>query len=408
MVKNTKLYLALPVLVEFGNLATLIGSLKAQSETHFHLVVCVNHYEHWRLQPEYASSVADNEKSLEYLRSIDDIQITLIDKASPGKGWPHRKGGVGWARKVAMDYIAELARPEDAIVSIDADTYYPPNYLEEVKNSLVSQPKAVGVAVPYYHNLAGDDTDRLILRYELYMRHYALNMLRNKNPYGFTAIGSAMAFPVWAYKKAGGMTPVISGEDFYFMQKLVKLGRLVIWADTVAYPSPRFSDRVIFGTGPALIKGKIGDWSSYPFYHPHLFDEVGRTFSTFASLYPSDLPTPMDDFLFSCFKTDQIWQPLRKNYRSLDNFVRACMSKVDGLRILQYLRIEQLARHYSDAKVMVDSYEEVFQLFLSQEEMLNIKNNGFESLTLNQFIQLRDVMFIKENSLRKELYFNSL
>ena len=79
----------------------------------------------------------------------------------------------------------------------------------------------IGLAVPYYHKLIGDATDRLILRYEIYMRCYLINLLRIQNPYAFTALGSAMAVTVRAYRKAGGLTPVKSGEDFYFLQNLI-------------------------------------------------------------------------------------------------------------------------------------------------------------------------------------------
>ena len=117
----------------------------------------------------------------------------------------------------------------------------------------------LGLAIPYYHKLIGNPVnDRLILRYEIYMRHYLLNMLEIGNPYAFTAIGSAMAAKVSAYRKVGGLAPVKSGEDFYFIQKLKKNGKVGNWCETTAFPSSRFSNRVIFGTGRALIKGNAG------------------------------------------------------------------------------------------------------------------------------------------------------
>ncbi len=408
MVNDVKLYLALPVLNEYGNLASLMGSLYGQEEQDFHLVVCINHYEHWRQQPEYAETIADNEKSMDFFGSFSGFPLTVIDRASVGNGWNPRNGGVGWARKMAMDAITKMAQPEDIIVSIDADTYYPPNYLSEIKKAFNQDTRAVGLAIPYYHELIGNDTDKLILRYELYMRHYALNMLRIKNPYAFTAMGSAMAFPVWAYLKAGGITPVKSGEDFYFMQKLVKMGRLMNWCETTAYPSPRFSNRVLFGTGPALIKGNTGDWTSYPIYHPELFNAVATTFSTFGQLYTEELDTPMDEFLFLCFKVNDLWQPLRKNYRSMENFVRACINKVDGLRILQFLRQQQQLLEVSDAQVLAHTYQHDLSLILSENKIQVLAKTGFDSLTTDQLDFIRNRLFQKENSLRKEMHFNCL
>ncbi|MDL2239865.1 hypothetical protein LJC73_06665, partial [Bacteroidales bacterium OttesenSCG-928-L14] len=103
----------------------------------------------------------------------------------------------------------------------------------------------------------------------------------------------------------------------------------------------RFSDRVAFGTGPAMIKGKNGNWDSYPFYNENIFKEIEETFSLFGDLFENDIETPMSEFLRNAFKTNDLWSPLRKNYKSVDKFIHACTVKVDGLKILQYLRLRQ-------------------------------------------------------------------
>jgi UDP-N-acetylglucosamine transferase subunit ALG13 len=408
MVKDVKLYLALPVIDEFVNLPALIQMLQLQTERLFHLVVCVNHYEHWRGIADHHKEIEDNEKSLRYLKSVKDIKVTLIDKASPGCGWPKGKGGVGWARKLCMDRIAEMAQPQDIIVSVDADTYYPVNYLGEIKKTFVGHPKAIGLAVPYYHPLTGEQSDRLILRYELYMRHYAIQMLRINNPYAFSALGSAMAFPVWAYRKAGGITPVKSGEDFYFLQKLVKLGQLILWTETVAYPSSRFSSRVVFGTGPALIKGETGDWSSYPLYHPDFFDLVHETFLGFDRLFERDIVTPMDEFLFARFGTQEIWAPLRKNFKRKPLFVRACSEKVDGLRILQFLREKQMDAHITDESVIITAYKKEWPHLFTSQLLQQMERSDMLGLNIKHLDEFRQSLFLKENAIRKEKYFNSL
>jgi hypothetical protein len=237
-----------------------------------------------------------------------------------------------------MDRIAEVSYKNDTIISMDADTFYPENYLFSIHNFFNQHQDHFGLSIPYYHHLENKDTDRHILRYEIYMRYYALNMLRIKNPFNFTALGSALALPVWAYKKIGGMTPAKSGEDFYLLQKLVKHGHLGSWCDTTAFPASRYSDRVLFGTGPALIKGAKGDWESYPFYASKSFDLIKETYELFHILFEKDVMTPMSIFLSRQLNSDDLWGPLRKNYKDKDNFIKACINRVDGLRILQFLR----------------------------------------------------------------------
>lgn len=271
-----------------------------------------------------------------------DFPVHLIDKSSKGKGWKGKHFGVGWARKTAMDAINSIAKPEDVIISIDADTHYPPEYLESVKDLFMKNPDKIALSNPYYHKLTGEENlDRVILRYEIYMRNYSLNMHRINNPYKFTALGSAIAVPVWAYRKVGGITPHKSGEDFYFLQKLRKSGELILGNDVKVYPSARKSDRVFFGTGPAVIKGLQGDWSSYPVYHYSLFDKVHETYGSFEDLYKRDFSVPMSEFLQSVFREKSFWQPLRDNSANAEKFAEACMQKIDALRILQFLKSGQ-------------------------------------------------------------------
>jgi len=396
-------HLALPVLNELENLPALLDDLKQQEEQNFTLWVCVNHYEQWRNLPDKQTQISNNEQSLVYLKSFHVIDIRLIDKASPGNGWPRKKGGVGWARKTLMDAIAREADDNSLIVSIDADTRYPKNYLAAINETFKQHSKAIGLAVPYYHQSGNnEENNRLILRYEIYMRNYVLNMLRIGNPYAYSALGSAMAFPVWAYKKVGGLTPVVSGEDFYFLQKLVKNGVVLFWTDTVAKPSPRFSDRVVFGTGPALIKGNSGDWSSYPIYHHSLFDEVKQTFEIFPHLFEKDISTPMDTFLKEQFKEDNIWHPLRKNFKDRKNFIRACINKVDGLRILQYLRKKQESVVLDNNQNLVDFLFTYYNNTMDDSFKKHFKDFDFDGAAVCFLDLIREFMFEQEMILRRQ------
>ncbi|NOX86865.1 MAG: hypothetical protein GXO86_13030 [Chlorobi bacterium] len=398
------IYVALPVLNESENLPRLMDCLTRQDYSDFKVVACVNNYEHWWDDPVKQEWCIDNQKSIEYLKKVTNPEVILIDKSSKGKGWTEKKGGVGIARKTTMDFIVRQAKKHDLIASMDADTWYPVHYLTAVHDQFKTNGSLYGLALPYYHKLAKNETDRLILRYEIYMRYYLLNMLRIKNPYAFTALGSAMAFPVWAYEKVGGLTPVKSGEDFYFLQKLAKSGKIGLWADTVAYPSSRFSERVTFGTGPALLKGSLGSWENYPLYEFSSFDKIKDTFDLFPGLFENDMETPMDSFLKSIFKTNDIWGKIRENYKDRQNFIRACKVKADALRILQFLRFEKQRQKRSDESVIVEYFEHFWNDRLpvkirKELEHLDFKNQSFQGLNT-----IRDFLYKQENVLRKSFY----
>ncbi len=397
------LYIALPVLGEFASLAHLFTDLENQSYKIFYVFVCINQYESWWDKPDKKHYCEDNEKSLAYLRSIRKNNLFIIDRSSRGKGWPDKKGGVGWARKILMDRIA-AASDEGIIISMDADTHYPENYLQEIVTYFKNNPDKTGLSVPYYHRLDNKGTDRQILRYEIYMRYYALNMLRIENPYNFTALGSAIALPLWAYRKIGGMTPVKSGEDFYLLQKLVKNGRIGQWADTTAFPSARLSDRVLFGTGPALIKGMQGNWSSYPLYPAHFFDLVKQTYDLFPKLYEKEIETPMTPFLKKQLRTEDLWEPLRKNYTDRTNFMKACISKVDGLRILQFLRSMYTSSGSAENEQILKEYLlNNFNQQLDNKMRSILDHLDFNQSPVQELDLIREFVYDQEMKLRKKM-----
>lgn len=326
-----------------------IESLSNQSVQHQILWVCVNQPDHWWEDPDKVSICENNKRTLTYLSSLNMPGLVMIDKSSPGLGWSEKAFGVGQARKTIMDQINKHADPDDLLVSLDADTRIDRHYLEDVEKVFRKNPQAVALSNPYYHELTDDEQlDRAMLRYEIYMRHYAINMWRIGSPYSFTALGSAMALPIRSYRKVGGMTPKKSGEDFYFLQKLRKAGWVCCDNQSRVYPATRYSDRVFFGTGPALIKGSNGDWSSYPVYDHGLFDQIRQTYHLIPDLFKRDTETPLSPFLREQFGQEDPFAPLRQNASSLKQFSRAFHEKLDGLRLLQYLKRANVSDTRSD------------------------------------------------------------
>ncbi len=336
------LYIALPVINEAEFLPGILGCMLRQETNKFRVFICVNQPDEWWEMPGKKHICEANVKTLRTLEKFPGIDLTLIDRCTPGNGWKGKKHGVGWARKTVMDVIIKVAETKDIIVSLDADTTFCENYFSSLAENFSVHPDAVAIAVPYFHQLVEDEAaNRAILRYEIYMRYYSLNLWRIGSPYSFMALGSAMAFPVWAYRAVGGMTPKMSGEDFYFFQKLRKYGKILFSNPEKVYPAARFSDRVYFGTGPAMIKGEQGDWTSYPVYSFHYFDEIRMTTDLFRDFFSETGSTPVVGFLKQLLKEEDPFQLLRENFKEPATFARACHEKFDGLRILQYLKYRQ-------------------------------------------------------------------
>jgi hypothetical protein len=301
-----------------------------------------------------------------------------------------------------MDYISSVAASKDIIISMDADTVFQPDYLQSVLQILENCPTANALAVPYYHRLTGlKDIDFAILRYEIYMRSYLINLWRINSMYSFTALGSAIAVRVKAYRAINGITPKLSGEDFYFLQKLAKSGLLVHYCNEPVYPAARLSSRVIFGTGPALIKGINGDWNSYPVYHPNLFKDIEQTICSYEKLYFSDIQTPLDNFLLKHFN-ELPWNTLRLNFKTKERFAHACNEKIDGLRILQYLKENQL----TDEKLSAQSLVCLLRLIDNEidSKISDLDVFDFSSASLQELDSVRNILFSIEMSFREQHY----
>ncbi len=387
---------------EAENVPALLHSLKSQTFKNFKVIICVNQPESYYYDPAKAQIIKSNQKTLQILKDEESLDLQVIDRSSPGKGWVGKHFGVGWARKLAMDQAAALANPEDIIATMDGDTDYEPQYLESISQSFGQHPQLKAISIPYYHKLTGrNNEDMSVLRYEIYMRYYALNMLRIKNPYAFTAIGSAMACTVDAYRGIRGITPHKSGEDFYFIQKLRKYGDVGIYMDKTAFPAARFSDRVFFGTGPAMIKGNAGDWSGYPVYPFQFFDEVKNSFDAFGDLFQDDFEIPLSGFLFDKFN-DKLWQDLRQNVKSKQNFIRACHHKVDGLRILQFLKWRN-QNLLPDNEKNLTSYLNQFYPDEFLTAKLMVSGFNFKTAGLDELDEIRNFLFEKEMQCRKKI-----
>jgi hypothetical protein len=172
------------------------------------------------------------------------------------------------------------------------------------------------------------------------------------------------------------------------------------------FPAARFSDRVYFGTGPAMIKGNTGDWGSYPVYRSSDFDKISETFAAFGQMFAADLPLPVDDFLGCSGETGSFWETLRANSGSKEVFVKACQHRFDALRILQFLKAENTKQQsnepdYSDEKNLKIFFE---SQFFTDEERAGIPVfDNFATCSVQDLDKIRNTMFIKERLIQKQI-----
>jgi hypothetical protein len=204
------------------------------------------------------------------------LRLAILDASSPGREMPIRAGGVGLARRMGMDAaLACLDRgTADArcLFCLDADTLVEANYLLEASRFFRSGNWAAA-AVDFMHRVASKDPreEEAIRRYEIYLRYYQLGLSYAGSPYAFFTIGSTMVCRDHAYAAVRGMPIRDAAEDFYFFNKLAKVGPIGSISRTRVHPSSRRSARVPFGTGKSVGRYLEGDSRVDLLYDPEVF-----------------------------------------------------------------------------------------------------------------------------------------
>lgn len=194
---------------------------------------------------------SENQKLIPYLEDFKkdlSYPIDILDYTNPGL-----QNGVGEARKVGMSYaIAKyLHDPEDRIVSLDADCRVSTNYISTLFGHSF---KGAGFTLYFEHELDSEP----IIYYELYLRYLRHGLSVAESRFDHYAVGSSLGTSVKHYQKVGGMVVKSATEDFHFMNKLRKIGKIEYWTNATITPSSRVSERVTLGTGYFLHQVKSG------------------------------------------------------------------------------------------------------------------------------------------------------
>ncbi|TLU61806.1 hypothetical protein FE810_13375 [Thalassotalea litorea] len=193
---------------------------------------------------------------------------------------PHKQG-VGLARKIAADLACQLISQKQIqspwVYSTDADAHLPENYFSTLAN-ISDDTRAL--VFGFYHqavdSIEHQQEGAATHLYELSMRYYVAGLSYAGSPYNFFTIGSILAFCADAYVKVRGFPKRAAGEDFYLLNKIAKLGKIKNEQSVQIKIDARVSDRVPFGTGPAVEKiiNLQQNKQDYCYYQPQVFVEL--------------------------------------------------------------------------------------------------------------------------------------
>jgi hypothetical protein len=297
------------------------------------------------------NSLNTNEDLRNNLKMISDshLRIGYIDASSEGYEIPDIAGGVGMARKIGMDAALCLLQGNSSfkklIISLDADTLVQSNYLAAIKNYFTGKVKTAVVA--YQHQEPSTDEGKAaIYCYEIFLRYWILGLKYAKSRYAFHSIGSTMVCSTDAYLEVRGMNRREAGEDFYFLNKLAKIGNIGYIKDTCVYPSARASLRVPFGTGKRIQRFLTGRHEEYVLYNPRIFEILAEWLLLMKQAFHYDEKEIMEkagliDPILASFLTDcnfmHVWSRIRRNVRDEDNLIKQFNCWFDGFKTLKLI-----------------------------------------------------------------------
>lgn len=342
------------------------------------VIIIVNESEH--AEEEVRLS---NQKCIETIRKFHSKYELLYSYQE----MPHKKAGVGLARKIGMDEAVRIfgkSGNDGVIVCYDADCRCDDNYLIEIERHYSDSSSKAGI-IFYEHQLHGDN-HREILNYELYLRYYIDALRFTGFPYAYQTLGSCITVRSSQYEKVGGMNTRKAGEDFYFLNKTIPLGGFREINSTTIRPSDRISDRVPFGTGKAV--NELKDLEEYEVYHPNTFEDLRLFIAQLDSFWGGEktgIPMSIESFLGNDW-TDQIAE-LKNQVNSKDQFQSRFFHWLNAFKILKFIHF---ARDHFYQNVTLEE----------AMEWLRAKNLLLKGSLSSQLIQLRfhDRNFPSSNS----------
>ena len=269
-----------------------------------------------------------------------------------------KHAGVGWARKLGMDLALERyksIKSNGIIVGLDADTVVTSNYFLEI-DSFFQKNIEQAVSIHFEHPLKGDKyTDfhyNQIINYELHLRYYKNALSYVGVPYAFHTIGSAFALTASAYARQGGMNRRKAGEDFYFINKLIKGEKFGEIINTKVKPSPRMSNRVPFGTGRAILEAfqnKKDLTKTYNFKSFEVLKEWVDNIKRQRFIY-DEFPKLIKEYL-SHNDWDILHEMFLNNSQSNKNYLKLFFIKFDAFWMLKFIHFSR-DNHYSNEKLV--------------------------------------------------------
>ncbi len=270
--------------------------------------------------------------------------------------------GVGLARKIAADTALSLIELQCIkspwVFSTDADVVLPVGYFDAVE----ALPKNIAaLSLKFKHRTDDKVLENLQQQYDFKLRYYQSGARFVGVQYDYIPLGSTLIIAAKNYAQVRGFPCRSGGEDFYILNKLAKTGKIYEPQQPIVHIQTRFSDRVPFGTGPAIInlleQERVGDGMLH--YHPKIF-HILKAWHSVIKVYHDKQILPDQDFgLNEHWKLDQVLQKAKSQIRTNDRWQQFIHEWFDAFKMLKSVHLlrESYGSIIYEELIELDAYQ---------------------------------------------------
>lgn len=361
-------YVVIPACGEYSGIFSAFESLNALEEAP--AIICVvNH------RASACTELKENNRRL--VNEAVKYGFCVLD-CTEGENEFKESEGVGTARRIGMDYA--LLSGAKVIACMDADTLVSSSYgkalydffLQGEAHCRHGKNPLAGAVTGFTHQAAENcELQKAIETYEFFIKEHSRRLFKTGTPFYPYALGPSIVSSAWGYAASGGMNRRISGEDFYFLQSLIKIQVQSTAAgeygaglkkpftfpvlDCTVFPQARLSERTLFGTGQKLAaltqkteerKQSESVECASLLYPDEVYAEITQTIALFYEMQNNPL-----DFLSKCAERvpdvydffirerfPKVWGKISEQHcKSSCRFEAAFHTWFDGLKILRLI-----------------------------------------------------------------------
>lgn len=253
-----------------------------------------------------------------------------------------RRQGVGLARKIgsdlALSLIAEGSVKHPWIYQTDADARLPDQYF--------SAHTATSGAVVYAHRHISEDAElgSLAALYDQHMSLYVEGLRYAGSKYAYPTLGSTIAVHGQAYAEIRGFPKRNAAEDFYLLNKIAKVHNVAYREDVCVEVQARLSERVPFGTGPALrkIATSLSTGEPYLSYDPQVFVTLAEVLNALEQFAETTTTLNLPNMQLERMDTlgwQRVEDAFRTRYTRADTRYRAICDWFDAGKTLRFVNL---------------------------------------------------------------------